>query len=97
MHAIRIQNRTINWCDIIFIALIMYIILHFIFTHFVKNHKKYLNKYLNIFVLRYKFSAIKQSNLKTKIRCSEVEEDCHVLDHATGRERNVRERTQYCH
>ncbi len=34
MHVIRIQNRTINWCDIIFIALIMYLILHFAFYSF---------------------------------------------------------------
>ncbi|EHB42120.1 hypothetical protein SEENIN0B_01993 [Salmonella enterica subsp. enterica serovar Infantis str. SARB27] len=36
---------------------------------------------MKIIFLRYKFSAIKQSNYKKqKIRRSEVVEDCHVLD-----------------
>lgn len=50
-----------------FIALIMYLILHFVFYSFrEKIIKKIFKQVFEIIVLRYKFSVIKQSNLKTK-------------------------------
>lgn len=45
-----------------FIALIIYIILHFFYSFLEKIIKKIFKYVFKIIVLRYKFSAIKQSN-----------------------------------
>lgn len=49
-----------------FIALIMYLILHFVFYSFREKIIKNIQISIENYFLRYKFSAIKQSNSKTK-------------------------------